>query len=50
MQQSEADFRQDRPLNNAKVNSTLTRESASCGLGLGKEGAKNLFLGRVFGS
>lgn len=50
MQQSEADFRQDRPLNNTKVNSTLMRESASCGLNLGKEGAKNVLFGRVFGS
>ena len=28
----------------------LMKESVNCGLNLGKEGAKNLFLGRVFGS
>lgn len=49
MQRSEADFSQDRPLSNAKVNSTLMKESANWGLDLGKEGAKNLFLCRVFG-
>lgn len=49
MRRSEADFSQDRPLSNAKVNSTLMKESANWGLDLGKEGAKNLFLCRVFG-
>lgn len=39
---------QDRSLSNAKVNCTLMKESANWGLGLGKGGAKNLFLCRVF--
>lgn len=53
MQQSEANFSQDRLLSNAKVNSTLTKVSVNWGLSLGKKGAKSaksLFLCTVFGS
>lgn len=43
MQQSEANFSQDRLLSKAKVNSTLMKVSVNWGLSLGKKGAKGYF-------
>lgn len=43
-------IRQDKLFGDAKVNSSLMKESANWVLNLGTEGAENLFLCTVFGS